>query len=83
SSEKLPVYEPNIPEPTSREELLKCVYVDQPAGLLCFYAVETEQDSQKKQVKLLHRFKNPIKETILPGFWVGRQSSCLILNKEE
>ncbi|XP_051738167.1 tripartite motif-containing protein 16-like protein [Ctenopharyngodon idella] len=59
------------------------VYVDQPAGLLCFYTVETEQDSQKKQVKLLHRFKNPIKEKILPGFWVGRQSSCLILKKEE
>lgn len=59
------------------------VYVDQPAGLLCFYAVETERDSQKKQVKLLHRFKNSIKEKILPGFWVGRQSSCLILKKEE
>lgn len=59
------------------------VYVDQPAGLLCFYTVETEEDSKKKEVKLLHRFKNPIKEKILPGFWVGRQSSCLILKKEE
>uniref|UniRef100_A0A8C1JJJ4 B30.2/SPRY domain-containing protein n=3 Tax=Cyprinus carpio TaxID=7962 RepID=A0A8C1JJJ4_CYPCA len=59
------------------------VYVDQPAGLLCFYTVETDEDSKKKEVKLLHRFKNPIKEKILPGFWVGRQSSCLILKKEE
>ncbi|KAL1248295.1 hypothetical protein QQF64_021613, partial [Cirrhinus molitorella] len=53
------------------------VYVDQPAGLLCFYTVETEEDSKKKEVKLLHRFKNPIKEKIVPGFWVGRQSSYL------
>ncbi|XP_067288474.1 tripartite motif-containing protein 16-like protein [Pseudorasbora parva] len=59
------------------------VYVDQPAGLICFYAVETEEDSKKKEVKFLHRFKNPITENILPGFWMGGQSSCLILKKEE
>ncbi|CAM4724121.1 unnamed protein product [Leuciscus chuanchicus] len=59
------------------------VYVDQPAGLLCFYAVETDEESKKKEVKLIHRFKNPIKEKTLPGFWLGIQSSCLILKKEE
>ncbi|XP_056119709.1 tripartite motif-containing protein 16-like protein [Rhinichthys klamathensis goyatoka] len=59
------------------------VYVDQPAGLLCFYAVETDEESKKKEAKLIHRFKNPIKEKTLPGFWLGIQSSCLILKKEE
>ncbi|XP_030626049.1 tripartite motif-containing protein 16-like [Chanos chanos] len=63
------------------------VYLDQPAGILSFYAVEPaaegEGGSGRKEVKLLHRFKNPIKEKTLPGFWVGRQSSCLLLQKEE
>ncbi|XP_051970791.1 tripartite motif-containing protein 16-like protein [Xyrauchen texanus] len=59
------------------------VYVDQPAGLVCFYAVETEEDSKKKYLKLIHRFTNPIQEKMLPGFWMGKQSSCLILKKEE
>ncbi|KAI7789684.1 tripartite motif-containing protein 16 [Triplophysa rosa] len=59
------------------------VYVDQPAGLISFYTVETEESSKKKDVKLIHRFKNPIKEGIVPGFWMGSNSSCLILKKEE
>lgn len=59
------------------------VYIDQPAGLISFYAVEMEENSSKKDVKLIHRFTNPITEKIVPGFWMGRESSCLILKKEE
>ncbi|XP_056307095.1 tripartite motif-containing protein 16 [Danio aesculapii] len=59
------------------------LYVDQPAGLLCFYSIQMQEDTKKREVKLLHRFKNPIKEKLLPGFWMGRQSSCVILKKEE
>ncbi|KAG7492083.1 hypothetical protein MATL_G00010930 [Megalops atlanticus] len=63
------------------------MYLDQPAGIISFYVVESKQEGEestgKKEVKPLYKFTAPIKERILPGFWVGRMSSCLILKKEE
>ncbi|XP_065114935.1 tripartite motif-containing protein 16-like [Paramisgurnus dabryanus] len=59
------------------------VYVDQPAGLICFYAVETEENSERKELKQIYRYENPINKSVVPGFWMGRESSCLILKKEE
>ncbi|XP_022519182.2 tripartite motif-containing protein 16-like protein [Astyanax mexicanus] len=58
------------------------VYLDQPAGLICFYSVE-RAGTGRREVTLLHRVQNPIKEKTLPGFWLGRQSSCRLLPKEE
>ncbi|XP_071375515.1 stonustoxin subunit beta-like [Centroberyx affinis] len=57
------------------------VYLDQPAGILCFYTVNGE--GVEREVKLLHRVKTPIEKKILPGFWVGIQSSCTILKRTE
>ncbi|XP_041672049.1 stonustoxin subunit beta-like [Cheilinus undulatus] len=63
------------------------VYLDQPAGVLNFYAVEEvmegEESTGVKEVKLLQQIKSTFKEKVLPGFWVGTQSHCLILKKEE
>ncbi|XP_012718478.2 stonustoxin subunit beta [Fundulus heteroclitus] len=63
------------------------VYVDQPAGLLSFYAVkeveEGEEGTASKEVKLLHQIKSSFEQKLLPGFWVGNHSYCLILKKEE
>ncbi|KAG5854669.1 stonustoxin subunit beta-like [Anguilla rostrata] len=62
------------------------VYVDQPAGLINFYLVECkqegEEDTGKKEVKLIYKFQNPMTERIVPGIWVGRSSSCCILKKD-
>ncbi|XP_023267008.1 tripartite motif-containing protein 16-like protein [Seriola lalandi dorsalis] len=57
------------------------VYIDQPAGIISFYAVTGE--GAEKEVKLLHKVKTSIEKKILPGFWVGIQSSCTILRKTE
>ncbi|CAL8285021.1 unnamed protein product [Merluccius merluccius] len=57
------------------------VYLDQPAGLLSFYAVEELGD--EKEVHLLKRFQTSFKQKMLPGFWVGTQSYCLIRSQEE
>ncbi|XP_036408761.1 stonustoxin subunit beta [Megalops cyprinoides] len=63
------------------------VYLDQPAGIMNFYIVEGGQEGEegegKKEVKLLHKFKAPFKERLLPGFWVGRKSYCWIQKKPE
>ncbi|XP_036391657.1 tripartite motif-containing protein 16-like protein [Megalops cyprinoides] len=63
------------------------VYLDQPAGIISFYAVEGKQEggegTGKKEVKPLYKFQAPMVERILPGIWVGRMSSCLIMKKEE
>ncbi|XP_038156907.1 stonustoxin subunit beta [Cyprinodon tularosa] len=63
------------------------VYADQPAGLLSFYAVEEIEEGEggplRKEVKLLHQIRSSFKQKLLPGFWVGTNSYCLILKKEE
>ncbi|MEQ2160648.1 hypothetical protein GOODEAATRI_001596 [Goodea atripinnis] len=60
------------------------VYVDQPAGILSFYAVkEGEEGTARKEVKPLHQIRSSFKQKLLPGFWVGTHSYCLILKKEE
>ncbi|XP_056157654.1 stonustoxin subunit beta-like [Lampris incognitus] len=53
------------------------MYIDQPAGVLCFYLV------REGEVQLLHRIQAPLEKKILPGFWVGVQSSCTILKRPE
>uniref|UniRef100_A0AAY4AJU6 B30.2/SPRY domain-containing protein n=1 Tax=Denticeps clupeoides TaxID=299321 RepID=A0AAY4AJU6_9TELE len=63
------------------------VYLDQPAGVINFYAVESVEEEEesrgRKEVKLLHSFRKPINDKILPGFWVGMQSSCVIVKRAE
>lgn len=63
------------------------VYLDQPAGILNFYAVEEVKDGEEgaggKEVKLLHPVRSSFKEKMIPGFWMGTQSSCLMVKKEE
>lgn len=63
------------------------VYVDQPAGLLNFYVVEEIKEEEegicRKEVELVLQFKSCLKEKMIPGFWLGTQSHCLILKNEE
>ncbi|XP_051273765.1 tripartite motif-containing protein 16-like protein isoform X1 [Dicentrarchus labrax] len=57
------------------------VYIDQPAGIISFYVVTGEGAEQ--EVQLLHKIKTSIEKNILPGFWMGIQSSCTILKRPE
>ncbi|XP_061765327.1 tripartite motif-containing protein 16-like protein isoform X2 [Nerophis ophidion] len=57
------------------------VYVDQPAGIISFYVVSGE--GADREVKLLYRVKTNIEKKIIPGFWMGIQSSCTLLKKAE
>lgn len=63
------------------------VYLDQPAGLLNFYMVEEVKEGEEgaggKEVKLLHQFKSSFPQKMVPGFWLGTRSHCLIKKKEE
>ncbi|KAM3863965.1 tripartite motif-containing protein 16 [Diretmus argenteus] len=56
------------------------IYVDQPAGILKFLLVEGEGE---KEVRLLHKLKANFKEKLLPGFWVGTNSHCLLCKKDQ
>ncbi|XP_061086437.1 tripartite motif-containing protein 16-like [Conger conger] len=62
------------------------VYVDQPAGIIKFYLVEWkvegEEDTGRKEAKLIYKYQSPMTERVVPGIWVGRSSSCSILKKE-
>ncbi|XP_061079176.1 tripartite motif-containing protein 16 [Conger conger] len=57
------------------------VYLDQPAGVVSFFAVQGEEG--QKEAKLLHRYKVSFKERLLPGFWVGTNSYCWIQKRAE
>lgn len=57
------------------------VYLDQPAGIISFYAVTGEGAEQEAQ--LLHKVETSMDQRILPGFWIGIQSSCTILKIPE
>ncbi|XP_028268544.1 tripartite motif-containing protein 16 [Parambassis ranga] len=56
------------------------VYVDQPAGIIKFLLVEGEDE---KEVRLIHKFKTNLQEKMLPGFWVGMNSFCLLRKKDQ
>ncbi|XP_059181141.1 tripartite motif-containing protein 16-like [Centropristis striata] len=63
------------------------VYVDQPGGILNFYGVEEvkegEESTGEKEVRLLWPIRSPFEQKMIPGFWLGPQSHCLIKKKEE
>ncbi|MEQ2303425.1 hypothetical protein AMECASPLE_016778 [Ameca splendens] len=56
------------------------VYVDQPAGVIKFLTVDGDSE---KEVRLIHKFKAEFGERVFPGFWIGTNSFCLILKKDQ
>lgn len=69
------------------------VYLDQPAGVVSFYAVEDaeggggggakEGSSQGGKVRLLQRVRSSFKGRMLAGFWLGQKSSCSLVKLDE
>ncbi|XP_029312470.1 tripartite motif-containing protein 16-like protein [Cottoperca gobio] len=57
------------------------VYIDQPAGIINFYVVNGE--GAEREVQLLQKVNTTLKEKILPGFWMGIESSCTIVKRPE
>ncbi|XP_041830808.1 tripartite motif-containing protein 16-like [Melanotaenia boesemani] len=55
------------------------VYIDQPAGIISFYVVTGE--GAEREVKLLHKVTTILVKKILPGFWLGIQSTCTLMKK--
>ncbi|KAM6957209.1 tripartite motif-containing protein 16 [Aplochiton taeniatus] len=56
------------------------VYLDQPAGIVKFFLVEGEAE---KEVRLIHAYKCSFKDKLLPAFWIGTNSHCLIHKKDQ
>lgn len=73
------------------EDLPRCatigVYLDQPAGILNFYGVldvkEGEEATGEREVTILQEIRSPFKQKMIPGFWVGNQSHCIVIKKED
>lgn len=57
------------------------VYLDQPAGIIAFYAVTG--DGAEQEVMPLHTVKTTLDKKILPGLWMGIQSWCTIIKRPE
>ncbi|XP_034563132.1 stonustoxin subunit beta-like isoform X2 [Notolabrus celidotus] len=57
------------------------VYIDQPAKIINFYAVCGE--GEEREAKLLYKVTTTSDQKILPGFWMGIQSSCTLLKTPE
>lgn len=65
------------------------VYLDQPAGVVSFYAVGdakgegVEGAGEDQQVRLLQRVRSSFKGRMLAGFWLGQKSSCSLVKLDE
>uniref|UniRef100_A0A147AA71 Tripartite motif protein 39.1 n=1 Tax=Fundulus heteroclitus TaxID=8078 RepID=A0A147AA71_FUNHE len=57
------------------------MYIDQPAGIINFYIVPGE--GAEKEARLLHQVSIMTDQKVLPGVWLGVQSSCTLLRKTE
>ncbi|XP_060951423.1 tripartite motif-containing protein 16-like [Limanda limanda] len=57
------------------------VYIDQPAGIINFYTITGE--GAEREAMLLYKVKTTIEKKIVPGFWMGVQSTCTMLRKTD
>ncbi|KAF7204548.1 tripartite motif-containing protein 16-like protein [Nothobranchius furzeri] len=57
------------------------VYIDQPAGIINFYTVTGA--GEEREAEILHKVQTRIEKKILPGFWLGVQSSCSLVTRAE
>lgn len=58
------------------------IYVDQPAGIIKFLCVECPEGGAP-EVRLISKFKVSLEEKLLPAFWVGADSWCVLQKKEQ